>query len=166
MQQRDIPDGYYASVAQARQEARQTKFVQPESIDEEAQKAIEDYITNTPSVKALLDDPELSEKFIKQIDMERKHDPKSSDITIINRAAELFEPVLKTRVKATEPEKTPENLAEKKMAKVVSPKASNPANNEEPDKPVIWDSANINKESQKAAEKSVREALKSMGLAD
>ena len=52
------------------------------------------------------------------------------------------------------------------MAKVVAPKASNPANNETPDEPVVWDATNINKETARSAEKSVKEALRAMGLDD
>lgn len=164
MQTRDIPDGYYNSAAQAKYEARQAKYVKPEEADTDVQAAIIDYVQNTPGIKALVDDPELSEKFLHQITMERNADPNSSDITIINRAAELFEYALQKKQQPEAP--VVENIAEKKMAKVVAPKASNPANVEEPDAPIIWDSTNINKESAKSAEKSVKEALRAMGLDD
>ena len=166
MKGRDIPEGYYNSAAQARYEARQAKYVKPEEVDTDVQNAIADYVENTPGIKALVDSPEWSDKFIRQIQMERQADPNSSDITIINRAAELFEHALKTVQKPVEEVKQVENVAEKKMAKVVAPKASNPANTEDVDAPVIWDSNNINKESAKSAEKSVREALRAMGLDD
>lgn len=163
MKARDIPEGYYASAAQARYEARQAKYVKPEEPDTEVQNAIADYVENTPGIKALIDSPELSEKFIRQIHMERQADPNSSDITIINRAAELFEHMVMPK---EAPVIQKPNIAEQKMAKVVAPKASNPANNAEPEQPVIWDSTNINKESAKSAERSVKEALRSMGLDD
>lgn len=167
LQPRDIPEGYYASAAQARYEARQAKYVKPEEVDTDVQNAIADYVENTPGIKALIDDPALSDKFIRQIQMERQADPNSSDITIINRAAELFEPALAAQQKVVQPVEEPKpNLAEQKMAKVVAPKASNPANIADPDAPVIWDTTNINKETAKSAEKSVREALRSMGLDD
>lgn len=167
MKPRDIPENYYASAAQARYEARQAKYVKPEEVDTEVQNAIADYVENTPGVKALIDNPALSDKFIRQIQMERQADPNSSDITIINRAAELFEPALVAQQKAVQPVEEPKpNIAEQKMAKVVAPKASNPANIADPDAPIVWDTTNINKESAKSAEKSVREALRAMGLDD
>lgn len=166
LQPRDIPEGYYASAAQARYEARQAKYVKPEEPDTEVQNAIADYVENTPGIKALVDDPALSDKFIRQIQMERQADPNSSDIVIINRAAELFEPVLaQQQAKAQVAPQMP-NIAEQKMAKVVAPKASNPANIADSDAPIIWDSTNINKESAKSAERSVKEALRAMGLDD
>lgn len=163
MKARDIPEGYYATAAQARYEARQAKYVKPEEPDTEVQNAIADYVENTPGIKALIDSPELSEKFIRQIHMERQADPNSSDITIINRAAELFEHMVMPK---EAPVVQKPNIAEQKMAKVVAPKASNPANIADPDAPVIWDTTNINKESAKSAERSVKEALRSMGLDD
>ena len=165
MRPRDIPEGYYASAAQARYEARQAKYVKPEEPDTEVQNAIADYVENTPGIKALVDDPALSDKFIRQIQMERQADPNSSDIVIINRAAELFEPALAAQQKAQVAPQVP-NIAEQKMAKVVAPKASNPANIADSDAPIIWDATNINKESAKSAERSVKEALRSMGLDD
>lgn len=165
MKPRDIPENYYASAAQAKYEARQAKYVQPEQVDTDVQNAIADYVENTPGIKALVDDPALSDKFIRQIQMERQADPNSSDITIINRAAELFEHMVKTP-KATEPAPVIENIAEKKMAKVVAPKASNPSNNEEIDKIEEFTPENMNKQSQKYAERSVKDALRAMGLDD
>lgn len=162
---RDIPADYYASAAQGRYEARQAKYVKPEAPDADVQNAIMDYVENTPGIKALTEDPELSEKFIRQVHMERQADPNSSDITIINRAAELFEQALAAKKPATVAPVI-ENVAEKKMSKVVAPKASNPANNEDVDAPIIWDSNNINRESAKSAEKSVKDALRAMGLDD
>lgn len=166
MKPRDIPEGYYASAAQAKYEARQAKYVKPEQPDEATNNAIVDYIENTPGVKALIDDPELSPKFVHQIEMERLADPKSSDITIINRAAKMFEYALTQPKPVQEPEQPKPSIAEQKMAKVVAPKASNPANTETPDEPVVWDVNNINKETAKSAEKSVKEALRAMGLDD
>lgn len=160
---RDIPENYYASAAQAKYEARQAKYVQPEAVDTDVQNAIADYVENTPGIKALVDSPELSDKFIRQIQMERQADPNSSDITIINRAAELFEHMIATP-KASAP--VVENIAEKKMAKVVAPKASNPVNNEEIDKIEEFTPENMNKQSQKYAERSVKDALRAMGLDD
>ena len=175
MKGRDIPEGYYNSAAQARYEARQAKYVKPEEVDTDVQNAITDYVENTPGIKALVDSPEWSDKFIRQIQMERQADPNSSDITIINRAAELFDPMVaklnRIATKADEVMKITNadqkaELQAQKMQKVVAPKASNPANTEEVDAPIIWDSNNINKESAKSAEKSVREALRAMGLDD
>lgn len=166
MHTRDIPEGYYASAAQAKYEARQAKYVKPDEPDESTSNAIIDYVNNTPAVKALIDSPELSQKFVHQIEMERMADPKSSDITIINRAAEMFEYALTQQTKAQPVEEPKPNIAEQKMAKVVAPKASNPANTETPDEPTVWDSTNINKETARSAEKSVKEALRAMGLDD
>lgn len=164
MQPRNIPEGYYASAAQAKYEARQAKYVKPEEPDMDVQNAIMDYVENTPGIKALIDNQDLSEKFIRQIQMERQADPNSSDIVIINRAAELFEPALAQQQRTVTPQVP--NVAEQKMAKVVAPKASNPANTETPDQPVVWDSMNLNKETARSAEKSVKEALRAMGLDD
>ena len=165
MKSRDIPEGYYASAAQAKYEARQAKYVKTEQPDEGTSNAIIDYVNNTPAVKALIDDQELSQKFVHQIEMERMADPKSSDITIINRAAEMFDYALQPKAQP-QPEQPKPNIAEQKMAKVVAPKASNPASNETPDEPVVWDATNINKETARSAEKSVKEALRAMGLDD
>lgn len=166
MQQRNIPEGYYATAAQAKYEARQAKYVKPEEVDADVQAAIVDYVENTPGIKALTESPTLSEKFMRQIQMERQADPNSSDITIINRAAELFEYALAQEQAKVQPAPQVPNVAEQKMAKVVAPKASNPANTETPEQPVVWDSMNLNKETARSAEKSVKEALRAMGLDD
>jgi hypothetical protein len=151
MTPRDIPANYYAANAQARYEARQAKYVKPEqdNIDD----YVQDYVNNTPGIKALLDNPDISEKFIRQIQMERAADPKSSDIAIINKAAELFEYAIAPKAIPVSEEKKP-TLAEQKMAKVVSPTASNPVEQQ----PV--------KKEPLTPEQSVRETLRSMGLDD
>lgn len=147
---RDIPNDYYAANAKARYEARQAKYVKPEesTVDD----YIQDYVNNTPGIKALLDNPDISEKFLRQIQMERAVDPNASDIAVINKAAELFEYAIAPKaIPVEEPKPT---LAEKKMAKVVSPTASNPV-----------ESAPVKREPL-TPEQSVRETLRSMGLDD
>lgn len=148
---RDIPNDYYAANAKAKYEARQAKYVKPEenTVDD----YIQDYVNNTPGIKALLDNPDVSEKFLRQIQMERAADPKSSDIAIINKAAELFEYVIAPKAIPVE-EAPKQTLAEKKMAKVVSPTASNPV-----------EQAPVKREPL-TPEQSVRETLRSMGLDD
>ena len=166
MKPRDIPEGYYASAAQARYAARQAKYVKESEPDADVSNAIADYVENTPGIKALVDDPNLSDKFIRQIQMERQADPNSSDIAIINRAAELFEPVLAQQQAKAQPAPQMPNIAEQKMAKVVAPKASNPANSEVIEKTEEFTPENMNKMSQRYAEQSVKEALRAMGLDD
>ena len=147
---RDIPANYYTANAQARYEARQAKYVKPEenTIDD----YVADYINNTPGIKALLDNPQVSEKFLHQIQMERAADPNASDIAVINKAAELFEYVIAP--KAVPVNENKPTLAEQKMAKVVSPVASNPVEQQ----PV--------KKEPLTPEQSVRETLRAMGLDD
>ena len=147
---RDIPNDYYAANAKARYEARQAKYVKPEenTVDD----YIQDYVNNTPGIKALLDNPDISEKFLRQIQMERAADPNASDIAVINKAAELFEYAIAP--KAIPVEEPKPSLAEKKMAKVVAPTASNPV-----------ESAPVKKEPL-TPEQSVRETLRAMGLDD
>lgn len=149
IQPRDIPANYYAANAQARYEARQAKYVKPE---DNADDYIADYVNNTPGIKALLDNPDVHEKFLRQISMERNADQNASNITIINRAAEMF-----AYLNAPQPAPVQENkptLAEQKMAKVVSPVASNPV-----------EQAPVKKEPL-TPEQSVRETLRAMGLDD
>lgn len=150
MTPRDIPANYYAANAQARYEARQAKYVKPEenNVDE----YVQDYVNNTPGIKALLDNPETSEKFLRQIKMERAVDPNATDIAIINKAAEMFEYAIAPKaIPVEEPKPT---LAEKKMAKVVAPTASNPV-----------EQAPVKREPL-TPEQSVRETLRAMGLDD
>jgi hypothetical protein len=148
---RDIPNDYYAASAKARYEARQAKYVKPEenTVDD----YIQDYVNNTPGIKALLDNPDISEKFLRQIQMERAADPNASDIAVINKAAELFEYAIAPKAIPVQEEPKP-TLVEKKMAKVVSPTASNPV-----------ESAPVKKEPL-TPEQSVRETLRAMGLDD
>lgn len=147
---RDIPNNYYNANAQARYEARQAKYVKPE--EESVDTYVQDYVNNTPGIKALLDDPKISEKFLRQIQMERAADPNASDIAVINKAAEMFEYAIAP--KAIPVEEPKPSLAEQKMAKVVSPTASNPV-----------DSQPLKKEPM-TVEQATREALRSLGLDD
>jgi hypothetical protein len=150
MTPRDIPANYYTANAQARYEARQAKYVKPE--EDTVDTYVQDYVNNTPGIKALLDDPNVSEKFLRQIKMERAADPNASDIAVINKAAEMFEYAIAPKaIPVEEPKPT---LAEKKMAKVVSPTASNPV-----------EQAPVKKEPL-TPEQSVRETLRAMGLDD
>lgn len=147
---RDIPANYYNANAQARYEARQAKYVKPDETNTDDY--ISDYVNNTPGVKALLDNPDVKDKFLRQITMERNADTTASDITIINRAAEMF-----NYLNAPQPQPVVENkptLAEQKMAKVVSPTASNPV-----------EQAPVKREPL-TPEQSVRETLRAMGLDD
>lgn len=147
---RNIPENYYNANAQARYEARQAKYVKPDETNTDDY--ISDYVNNTPGVKALLDNPDVKDKFLRQITMERNADITASDITIINRAAEMF-----NYLNAPQPQPVVENkptLAEQKMAKVVSPTASNPVEQT----PV--------KKEPLTPEQSVRETLRAMGLDD
>jgi hypothetical protein len=151
MTPRDIPANYYAANAQARYEARQAKYVKPDEND--ATDYVQDYINNTPGIKALLDNPDVSEKFLRQINMERNADVNASDITIINRAAEMFAYLNAPQPQPVVQENKP-TLAEQKMAKVVSPVASNPVEQVQ------------GKREPLTPEQSVRETLRSMGLDD
>lgn len=148
---RDIPANYYNANAQARYEARQAKYVKHDETNTDDY--ITDYVNNTPGVKALLDNPDVKDKFLRQITMERNADTTASDITIINRAAEMFNylNVPQAQPAVEEPKPT---LAEQKMAKVVSPVASNPV-----------EQAPVKREPL-TPEQSVRETLRSMGLDD
>lgn len=150
MTPRDIPANYYTANAQARYEARQAKYVKPE---ENVDDYVQDYVTNTPGIKALLDNPDISPKFLRQIQMERAMDPNASDIAIINKAAEMFDYVVAPKAIPVPEEKKP-TLAEQKMAKVVSPTASNPV-----------EQAPVKREPL-TPEQSVRETLRAMGLDD
>lgn len=145
---RDIPANYYSANAQARYEARQAKYVKPEEDDNSAW----EYANSTPGIKALLDNPDVKDRFLRQITMERNADVNASDITIINRAAEMFAYMNAPQPQVMQEEKP--TLAEQKMAKVVSPTASNPVDQiptkHEPLTP----------------EQSVRETLRAMGLDD
>ncbi len=146
---RDIPANYYASNAKARYEARQAKV----KVEDTGTDYTQEYINNTPGIQAILNNPEISDKFLHQVAMERNADPNASDIAIINKAAELFEYAIAPKAIPVEtPAKT--TLAEQKMAKVVSPTASNPV-----------DQAPAKREPL-TPEQSVRETLRSMGLDD
>lgn len=150
VQAKNLSDTYYNTNAQARYEARQARYAQQ---DDTPDNAVTDYVNNTPGIKALLENPDVSEKFLRQIQMERNADMDASDITIINRAAEMF-----AYMNAPKPQEIPQEnkptLAEQKMAKVVSPTASNPVEQQ----PV--------KREPLTPEQSVRETLRSMGLDD
>lgn len=155
-QERNIPEALQSNAAMARYQARQAKFVKPSEPDPTIEQSIQDYITNTPGIQSILDNPDTSDRFIRQIDMERKADPMASDITIINRAAELFEYAIAPKaIPTTQPAPAPvQNKVQEKLSKVVSPKASNPVDQE----PV--------KKEPLTPEQSVRETLRSMGLDD
>jgi hypothetical protein len=148
---RNIPENYYNANAQARYEARQAKYVKPDETNTDDY--ISDYVNNTPGIKALLDNPDVKDKFLRQITMERNADTTASDITIINRAAEMFNYLNAPQPQPVVEEKKP-TLAEQKMAKVVSPTASNPV-----------EQAPVKKEPL-TPEQSVRETLRAMGLDD
>lgn len=149
---RDIPNSYYAANAQAKYDARQAKYVKPEEIDKDESEFIMEYVNNTPGIKALVDDPAIKDKFLHQITLERMSDSKSSNIAIINRAAELFENRV-VQKPAPVAETPKENLVEKKLAKVVSPTASNP----------IEQGAS---KREMSVEDAVRKSLESLGLGD
>lgn len=155
LKEADIPVSMRVDAARARYDARQAKFVKPEQPDANAESIITEYVENTPGIKALLDDDTIKDKFIRQIQMERAADPTSSDIAIINRAAELFEyRVAPQAIPTKEPEAPQPTLAEQKMAKVVAPQASNPV------------SQAPTKREPLTPEQSVRETLRAMGLDD
>ena len=147
----NIPDQMRSDAARARYDARQAKYVKPEDTAE-SDAIIADYVENTPGIRALLDNPDVKDKFIRQIQLERANDNSASDIAIINRAAELFNYAIAPQAIPTEEPKP--TLAEQKMAKVVSPVASNPVSQA----PV--------KREPLTPEQSVRETLRSMGLDD
>lgn len=150
VQAKNLSDTYYTTNAQARYEARQARYAQQ---DDTPDNSVTDYVNNTPGIKALLDNPEVSEKFLRQIQMERNADMNASDITIINRAAEMFAYMNAPKPQPVVEENKP-TLAEQKMAKVVSPTASNPV-----------EQAPVKREPL-TPEQSVRETLRSMGLDD
>lgn len=155
LKEADIPVSMRVDAARARYDARQAKFVKPEEPDANAESIITEYIENTPGIKALLEDDSVKDKFIRQIQMERAADQRSSDIAIINRAAELFEyRIAPQPIPTKEPEAPQPTLAERKMAKVVAPQASNPV------------SQAPTKREPLTPEQSVRETLRAMGLDD
>lgn len=151
VQAKNLSDTYYNTNAQARYEARQARYAQQ---DDTPDNAVTDYVNNTPGIKALLENPDVSEKFLRQIQMERNADMDASDITIINRAAEMFAYMNAPKPQQEIPQENKPTLAEQKMAKVVSPTASNPVEQQ----PV--------KREPLTPEQSVRETLRSMGLDD
>lgn len=151
LRETNIPDQMRSDAARARYDARQAKYVKPDdTADSDA--IIADYVENTPGIRALLDNPDVKDKFIRQIQLERASDTAASDIAIINRAAELFNYAIAPKAIPTEAPKP--TLAEQKMAKVVSPVASNPVSQVQGKKEPL------------TPEQSVRETLRSMGLDD
>ena len=147
---RNIPEADYNTIAKAKYEARQAKYAQPEETTDDI---VQDYVNNTPGIKALLDNAEIRDRFLHQITMERNADPEASDIAIINKAAEIFD-YLNKQPQVVAPQPQQPSLAEQKMAKVVSPTASNPVEQA----PV--------KHEPLTPEQSVRETLRAMGLDD
>lgn len=151
LRETNIPDQMRSDAARARYDARQAKYVKPDD-GAESDAIIADYVENTPGIRALLDNPDVKDKFIRQIQLERANDTAASDIAIINKAAELFEYAIAPKAIPTEEPKP--TLAEQKMAKVVSPVASNPVSQVQGKKEPL------------TPEQSVRETLRSMGLDD
>lgn len=165
LHEKDIPMSTQVDAARAKYEARQSRFVKPEDVDAEKAQIINEYITNTPSINAIYTNESIRDKFIRQVSMERSADPYASDITIINRAAEMFANVVAPKP-ATEPEAPKPSMAEQKMSKVVAPKASNPADVPAKAPAEEWTIENNSKQSGKAAMESVRAAMRSLGLDD
>lgn len=160
MQPRDIPLSTQVDAARAKYEARQSKYVQPSNDEAEHAAAITEYVNSVPHIKALYEG-EVRDKFLRQVRMERNADPYASDITIINRAAEMF-PVM---APVATPETPKQTMAEQKLAKVVAPKASNPVETAPVEKkPEEWTPENVAKKSAEAATKAVREAMRSLGF--
>lgn len=159
----NIPAQMQADAARAKYEARQSKYVQPQNVDAEREAAINEYVQSVPGIKALLENESIKDRFIRQISMERGVDPYASDITIINRAAELFPQQQSAPAPQAEAKPT---LAEAKLSKVVSPKASAPADVAAEKPKDEWTPENVAAKSREAAERSVRAAMRSMGLDD
>jgi len=164
LREKDIPMSTQVDAARAKYEARQSRFVKPEDADAEKAQIINDYITNTPSINAIYTNESTRDKFIRQVSMERTADPYASDITIINRAAEMFAGTVAPQAPA--PEAPKPTMAEQKMAKVVAPKASNPADVPANAPAEEWTTENNSKKSGQAAVASVRAAMRSLGLDD
>lgn len=160
----NIPPQMQADAARAKYEARQSKYVKPQDVEAERESAISEYVESVPSIKALLDNANVKDRFIRQISMERSADPYASDITIINRAAELFQQ--QSAPVQQQPQEAKPTLAETKLNKVVTPKASSPAEVAADRKPEEWTPENVSAKSREAAERSVRAAMRSMGLDD
>lgn len=157
---RDIPVSTQVDAARAKYEARQSKYVQPHDDEAEHMQAITEYVESVPNIKALYTNDATRDKFVRQIAMERREDPYASDITIINRAAEMF-PVI------TEPETPAPTVGEQKLSKIVAPKASNPVETAPVErKPEEWTPENVSKKSAEAATNAVRAAMRSLGLDD
>lgn len=162
MRPRDIPVSTQVDAARAKYEARQNKYVQPSNDEAEHAAAIAEYVNSVPHIKALYDG-EVRDKFLRQVSMERNADPYASDITIINRAAEMF-PAVAPVAPETPAEPAP-TLAEQKLNKVVSIKASNPVETAPVEKrPEEWTPENVGKKSAEAARNSVRAAMRSLGF--
>lgn len=167
LREKDIPMSTQVDAARAKYEARQSRFVKQEDVDAEKAQIINDYITNTPSINALYTNESTRDKFIRQVSMERSADPYASDITIINRAAEMFAGAVQApQPKVETPAEPKPTIAEQKMAKVVAPKPSNPA--DVPAKAPVeeWTFENNGRKSGQAAMESVRAAMRSLGLDD
>lgn len=161
MRPRDIPVSTQVDAARAKYEARQNKYVQPSNDEAEHAAAITEYVNSVPHIKALYEG-ETRDKFLRQVTMERNADPYASDITIINRAAEMFPVVTPAPVEVADPAPT---LAEQKLSKVVAPKASNPVETAPVEKkPEEWTPENVSKKSAEAARNSVRAAMRSLGF--
>ena len=161
MRTKDIPVSTQVDAARAKYEARQSKYVQPSNDDAEHAAAITEYVNSVPHIKALYEG-EVRDKFLRQVRMERNADPYASDITIINRAAEMFPTVAPKLENPVEPTPT---LAEQKLSKVVAPKASNPVETAPVEKvPEEWTPENVGKKSAEAARNSVRAAMRSLGF--
>ncbi len=164
LHERNIPDGMQAAAAQAKYDARQAKYVKQDTSDSERDAAINEYINNSPNIKAIVESPEYSDKFVRQLQMERAADPNATDIVIINRAAELFANVVQP---APAPAPVPPvNVVAQKMAKVVSPKPSNVETMPADKTTDVWTPENVSQKSRQAAVDSVRAAMRSMGLDD
>lgn len=162
MRPRDIPVSTQVDAARAKYEARQSKYVPQTDAEAENIDAVMEYVNSVPHIKALNDSDATHDKFLRQVRMERTMDPYASDITIINRAADMFPTITPAPVAPAEP--TP-SLAEQKLAKVVAPKASNPVETAPVDKkPEEWTPENVSKKSAEAATSAVRAAMRSLGL--
>lgn len=161
-QDRSMPQEYYDNRSKALYDARQARYVQDEADTRQAERdeAINAFLgENEGFAQKLETDVGFNKAFTSVVSGIVAETPYLPYKDILEQAMSVF-------AQPEQPKPVEKVNIEEKKAKVVSPVASKPVDTPKVKTATVWNTANVNVESGKAAHDAVRQAMRELGLDD
>ncbi|MEE1111521.1 MAG: hypothetical protein UIH99_04880, partial [Alphaproteobacteria bacterium] len=161
-QDQSMPQEYYDNRSKALYDARQARYVQDEADTRQAERdeAINAFLgENEGFAQKLETDVGFNKAFTSVVSGIVAETPYLPYKDILEQAMSVF-------AQPEQPKPVEKVNIEEKKAKVVSPVASKPVDTPKVKTATVWNTANVNVESGKAAHDAVRQAMRELGLDD